>query len=86
MLHPLDFKVSVPASYVLSLSLSLGVCIVACSTNMSIQDADCLGRCLAAQPDDPVAALHKYQEERIPQTSQEVQIYAFLLACPGEHH
>ena len=39
---------------------------------MSIQDADCLGRCLEALPHDPVAALHKYQEERIPQTSQEV--------------
>lgn len=51
---------------------------------MSIQDADCLGRCLAAQPDNPVAALRKYQEERIPQTSQEVQICAILLACPGQ--
>ena len=44
-----------------------------CSTNMSIQDADCLGRCFEAQPHDPVAALHKYTEERIPQTTKEVQ-------------
>lgn len=42
------------------------------STNMSLQDADCLGRCFEAQPHDPVAALHKYAEERIPQTTKEV--------------
>lgn len=42
------------------------------STNMSIQDADCLGRCIAAMPEDPVAALHQYQAERLPQTTQEV--------------
>ena len=50
----------------------IGVWFVWCSTNMSIQDADCLGRCLEAQPDNPVAALHKYQQERIPQTTKEV--------------
>ena len=40
---------------------------------MSIQDADCLGRCLEAHLEDPVAALHQYQAERIPQTTQEVR-------------
>lgn len=40
---------------------------------MPIQDADCLGRCFEAQPHDPVAALHKYAEERIRQTTKEVR-------------
>ena len=65
-------RLPAPALDILTLSLNLSMCVVACSTNMSIQDADCLGRCLAAQPHDPVAALCKYQEERTPQTSQEV--------------
>lgn len=55
-------------AYKLLLQSKLLLC---CSTNMSIQDADCLGQCLEAQPDDPVAALHKYQQERIPQTTKE---------------
>jgi len=44
---------------------------------MSIQDADCLGQCFGAQPLDPVAALHKYAEERIPQTTKEVHPMQF---------
>lgn len=50
-----------------------------CSTNMSIQDADCLGRCIEANSGDPVAALHKYQAERLPQTTQEVKLHVICV-------
>lgn len=39
---------------------------------MSVQDADCLGRCITGNPEDPLAALCQYQAERLPQTTQEV--------------
>ena len=45
-----------------------------CSTNMAIQDAGALGKCLAGHKDDVQAALQQYQKQRLPATTQEVDV------------
>ena len=45
-----------------------------CSTNMAIQDAGALGECLARHKEEVQAALQLYQKQRLPATTQEVEV------------
>ena len=41
---------------------------------MAIQDAGALGECLADHKEDVQAALQQYQKQRLPATTQEVEV------------